>query len=889
MFNLVATLGLLLCALGKAAVAQGVDQRFCIVPVTYGARGDGPAGESWRLTDSRFDIPGLPAPVFTPAASFAGPWTIDSDRREIPYKGLFPRSYLDIGDWGREPWSGRVVAVHGGHVFVLNPAADHFEEIEGAAGKGGKYFGSIAVLPRRRMTIAVDNNGVPFVVAANTLQPWLSPDELAAHGVHGIRRLYDSPFLSAVIIRDKENTLHALTDDDKWYRVGSVDSSISDDFVDAPKSGAALLVDLHSVVVIRKNGAGAAVSFASNTIDGQDFYVSKLFGQLVGFRTPLFRRGRWQHLTPEGFNDIPGGDFAPGTPAAYVRDQPTLGLTLFQGSTGLYLYDGATMEPVKGEARESLVYDLPSIGRVLVVTQSGIFEVTRDGTLVSRPMPFPATGVFPEPQLADWPQAGVALVATRAGVFSLDRDLNARPVLGGDQIDLGGLDFAHGTMASTGDLILTGRNGVFLAVDGRGGGAALCQQERDVRRAIPESMLCLKGVPGSDEASIGFAIGGIIEAPRDQGLLVDAISGLFLQRPNGSFKNLAPRGGQYTRGLVALPWSNDVLTTGPDGTVVRSDLSLERLHQWVLPKVISRSIGGALVTAGEGEHAPQLLQLDKGTYRLRTLNMPSVDVAVDAPWFGGVLVSGGAGLSLVRGDGSLTPFKFANAASPPRPALSAAFYARVAFGVSDVFAIDRLQTIYAREQHGGWFRLTKDRAWLPVEGLPNQLALAHFDPGKGEALFGMGSGIYAVGRDGKARKLDGPGAPGSIVRAFASAGHSILAGGNEGLFEVSEDLSHVAPLAHGSADSIGSVFAILDVGFAGFDIVETSSGTYAFEDGELKRVPALSSVARADNLTVLPRLRRVLATKSSERGPLLFELGRNDQNGQCGRLTVEPR
>jgi hypothetical protein len=886
---LIAAVGLLL----PGAFAQEADQRFCIVPVANAAQGIGPVGQVWRSIDTTFDIPGLPAPVFTPTPGT--PWTIDSDRRAVKYSGLFPQSYLDAGTWVREPWSGRVVALAQDGILVLKPDTGRFEKIASQAVAVGHR---ITVLPRRRLTVVLGIAGGLLAVTSNALETWLSADELAAHGVHGVQAVYDSAFLAATILVDVNGTFHAYTDDGGWYSAGSAEKSRGGHLVDAPGSDAALLFLDHSVIAIRKKIEGSTVSFATEIATtgswtGEaNFYTSKVTGQFLNYTGSFFHSPRWQRLTSDGFSDIPGGNFAIPRrqffgPSSYVHDLPTLGRTLIEGEDGLYLYDGTTVKPVKGGGRQSFgalgrVYDLPSIGRVLITTQSGIFELTRDGTLVARPMPFPTDGIYPKPQLAEWHNAGVVLASTKLGIFVLDRELDARPIPGGDQVDLGGLDFAHGEMASTGDLVLSGDRSVFLAVSGKGQGSAVCQHERELSQAIPDSTLCLKGIQGTDEASIGFAIGGMVEAPRGQGLLVDTVKGLFLQRLDGSFANLEPRGGQYTRELAILPWSGDVLTLGPDATVVRADLSLEKLGQWTRPKVISSAIEGALVIAGEGDYPPELLKLENSKYRLRNIGINAVEAAVDAPWLGGALVWNHSGLFLLKPDGNVIPFRAANIAPPLRPDLSGTLYSKVLFGVSDFFAIDRFQTIYARQQHSGWFRLTRDRQWLPVHGLPNELALVHFDPGQGEILFGLADGIYAVDANGEARKLSDSSS--GVIDAIAGAKDVILAGGNHGLFEISKDLSRFVPVANGSDDAIGSVSDILDVEFAGIDVIEASRGTYSFEGGKLRRIRDLSAAVDAQRLTVYPRLRRVLATKHFVSGPLIFELGRVDERGDCSDL-----
>jgi hypothetical protein len=895
MFNIIVALGLWTAA----ASGQEVDQRFCIVPIK--AVGDGSAGETWRLVGTRFDIPGLPAPVFTPSALPGGrPWTISKERKAVSYEGPFPRSYLDFKNWIQEPWSDRIVALtYGGGVSILTPGSNQFEEIAGSAGKNGHRFGAITVLPHRHLTVIVEGSGTVFVVKGKTLEPWLSTDELRSHGVNGIRELYDSPFLSAIIVRDTDGNIHALTDADKWERIGSVGRSASGNFIDTPNSGVAVFLGQGFVLAIRKNSSKAEASFTSETFNGYKFYVSSHFGQLIGFRTTLFGSGRWQRLSSEGFVDIPGGDFAPVARdgISLVRDLPTLRRMLLEGTRGLYLYDGARIQPVKGSGREIYgdhprIYDLSSIGRVLLVAKREMFELTNGGELASRSMPFP-TDSYPLTQLVDWPKAGTALAATKFGVFVLDQNLNARPILGGDRLELGWLDFNHGEIFETGELILSGHSGVFLAVDGRGAQASLCRHEREVQQAISQSTLCLRAVPdipGRDENSNSPAIGGMIEAPRRQGLLIDTASGILLLRPDGILANIEPRRGQYARSLRTFPWSEDVFEVGRNSTVVHGDLSFEKLDQPFVPKVVSGAMRAALVDSGENNHRPMLLRPENEKYELLKIDlndMQKLEAAYDTPWLGGMLTLVNSRLFLLQRDANLVPLVATNTGASPPP-ISNAFYSDVLFGVSDVFAVSRIEIVYVRSQQAGWFRLTKQREWLPISGLPNQLALAHFDPGQGEVLFGLSTGVYAVDADGGARKVDGPSSPQDIIRTFADVGHVILAGGNEGLFEIAKDLSRVVPVANGSAETIGSVAEIINVGFAGFDIVQASNGTFAFENGELKRIPGASVANGFVNYKVFEGARRVFAMKGGD-GPPLFELGRNDQNGRCLKAIVDER
>jgi hypothetical protein len=344
----------------------------------------------------------------------------------------------------------------------------------------------------------------------------------------------------------------------------------------------------------------------------------------------------------------------------------------------------------------------------------------------------------------------------------------------------------------------------------------------------------------------------------------------------------------YTRGLVRFPWSDDIFATGPDAVVVRGDVSLEHLQKNLYLKSVLSSIEGALVTTTQSGDSPVfLLQDDGGKYRLKPTSLKGLDGTADTPWFGGALVWTRSGLLLLDRSGEVKPFVLsADRYAPMRGGLSVNFYTRLLFGASDLHTIDRFRTVYFRQGRAGWFQITRDRKWSPITGLPNELMLTTFDPGQGEVLLGMADGVYAINADGQARKLEGAGVSRGVIRAFARSGNKIIAGGNEGLFQIPDDLSTISPIPNASVESIGTVERIHDVGFAGFDIVEASNGTYAFEGGKLMRIAALASSARYDHLGVFSRLGRVLMTRRIASGPLIFELERKNPAGDCtGRLS----
>lgn len=326
---------------------------------------------------------------------------------------------------------------------------------------------------------------------------------------------------------------------------------------------------------------GLAVGRAGNE------YISKVFQRTLVYDGDWFGWFRWRQSTPGGLANIKDGDIrmpSGGSPNSHVYDLPTLGRTLIDGAEGLFLFDGNGLAPVLNGRREIYgeirhVYDLSAIGRVLIVAQHGVYEVTRDGELVARPIPLP-TNLFPGLEFVDWPSTDVALASRPAGIFVVDNDLHVTPILGGDEVENVGTGLVQGEIEGTGDMILDGRRGVFLAVDAQHGGAETCEHERSLHDAISDSDLCLRPVSGTDEQSIG-GVGGMIEAPGKKGILMDTWSGLLLQKTDGSFVNLYPRTSRYARGLVQLPRSDEIVTIGPESEVIHADLSVERMANWI--------------------------------------------------------------------------------------------------------------------------------------------------------------------------------------------------------------------------------------------------------------------------------------------------------------------
>jgi hypothetical protein len=315
---------------GASASAADAATRFCVVLVKE-------LGPNRLIGRAPRRIDALPSVVFTTMADKDSRWTIDADRRLVPYSGSYPVDYLDDNHnrnypdgfifhdhWTTEPWSSRTVATSWGNgaVSVVQPGSHVFRRVN-ENDRRHSYSGPF-LLPRQRTTI-VTSNGSAYIVGDKSLAPWKSQEELAKHGLDGIIALYDAPSLTATIVIDRRNVIFAVADSGESQQIGSLVDFEFGDVFDSPYAGAALFVAQKSVRLIRKVSDGNTVTFSSKTLatssaNGANgyYHYSGKFGQVLahehgGFSDLLAHwrisdlRSGWRRLGPNGFELIPGG------------------------------------------------------------------------------------------------------------------------------------------------------------------------------------------------------------------------------------------------------------------------------------------------------------------------------------------------------------------------------------------------------------------------------------------------------------------------------------------------------------------------------------------------------------------------------------------------------
>jgi hypothetical protein len=369
------------------------DSQYCIVKV-------GDLGKNLLIGRSFHRIPGL-APIFTP---LEGPrYTLSSDRRLTPYNGPYPTSYLNQNPdlrasfafddhWKVEPWSGRIVA-SAEVVAVLQPGARSFQTI----GEPSYSYSPPFVLPRSHETI-VARAGQAWVVGKSSLEPWKPADGLIRAGAGGISGVYDAPSIPAIIVIDPAHRLWGSLDSINWQRLASLDRSAFGRVFDSPGANSALFVSLKSVTKISKAESGGRTVLVAETLSStnangadRDFAYLPQFGETLEYgrgsvgeflRRPglSIPRPSWRKLTPRGFDPITGGDDPAAAPERAsgwkVKALNSIGVTLIDGSGGLFTYDGKEVAVIRGGERAKIgmyptFYDLPAIKRTLIKTYLG--------------------------------------------------------------------------------------------------------------------------------------------------------------------------------------------------------------------------------------------------------------------------------------------------------------------------------------------------------------------------------------------------------------------------------------------------------------------------------------------------------------------------------------
>jgi hypothetical protein len=175
------------------------------------------------------------------------------------------------------------------------------------------------------------------------------------------------------------------------------------------------------------------------------------------------------------FVPVPGGDAATlGGNGTRFYAVPSRGLVVASRTDGrLLTYRDGALAPVQdGDAAgPNLIHDLPVVGRVVVTSLRGVFELTQNLRLVPVPVPVPLSWIA---AVVELPPSGAAAVIAEEGAFALGPEGGLAPIPGGEAA--GSRVAKHVFLPSRNELLYTGDKGLFLLVDRRLSGPDACKR-----------------------------------------------------------------------------------------------------------------------------------------------------------------------------------------------------------------------------------------------------------------------------------------------------------------------------------------------------------------------------------------------------------------------------
>jgi hypothetical protein len=366
-----------------------------------------------------------------------------------------------------------------------------------------------------------------FVVGNDGLVLWQHDELIWKHGITS-PQFHWSDELKALVIfgasegmANKSSTVHVLKDG-SITEVGTLNSyGYGHHLEDLSGQQAALLVTATSAARLvsfrtpegtekyrldrfhEQVGNGAGSHFLSSKQHGSVLYVQKSVA--TSTRPPgdqpessvwrWFQWGRaptrpsehvsWRiHLVARDTLKDLGVVLAPEAPPLVdsvpvrMASFPELGVTLLVSKDALYKFDGTKLQLVDtSQVKDLDLYPrfagASTIGRLLMATSTGLYEVVRDSV---RRLDIPELSgpQFAIRFLKDWEAAGVVIVNRENELYTIDRELKVQRVAGQQTISKS-IDFV-GELVGNGDIVLSGTDSVLLAVDTARHGRELCKQ-----------------------------------------------------------------------------------------------------------------------------------------------------------------------------------------------------------------------------------------------------------------------------------------------------------------------------------------------------------------------------------------------------------------------------
>ena len=485
---LIAASVFLLSSVHGAATAEAA--RLCMVPVPL------------RLPNKFFGPNHLP--FFMSARTFPGsrwpffqPWGApgslifvlnEKDQLELTE---FPIS--GFNELVTEP-SGRVIGFWAvgdrPQLYIQDPANGKFS---GLNGTNENMIGTVATaawISSRRATLIGTSKGL-FSLAADDPIPRVSRLDLYGAAIGKVRWINDLPLHQATAIGTDAGSVFILNSGNRirevpGLRIPQPSSWTRFSEIDHPDR---LLIEMNEALwtaPLHREGDATipdrAQRITSYVFDGSileyypavhQYLVYAKLNSWFSLHPALLRLQ--DELTPvegsAGLNDNP-----------FIQNIPSRGsvaIETFGG--GLYIYDGkSALKPIPGSTKAEIgadpkVYDLAGQDKVIVVTTSGLYELTAEGHLDRLPAPPELEGAQFN-QLAEMPESHLAVVFTDRGAFELDPAGRLSRVRGGEGVDFGitGMSIATRIPVRESLFVSTYHSGSFMILDEDRTGEGAC-------------------------------------------------------------------------------------------------------------------------------------------------------------------------------------------------------------------------------------------------------------------------------------------------------------------------------------------------------------------------------------------------------------------------------
>ncbi|PWR18991.1 hypothetical protein DKG75_18665 [Zavarzinia compransoris] len=421
----------MLLLLAAALPATALAGRLCLLPVGDGAPGAADLGDAWRIVRKIDSFHGRPRPIMQ-GGNRRGVWTIDENRRLVPYGGPYPTFGL-AARYLHDPATDRLVGIDRTGLYVAPAADGRFQPL---ATPPGFRFYDIA-LARGQVYVGVADAGV-HRLAGPTLVPAFPPAVWTVREVEGMPGLLATA-ADGLILHVGEGAVQT-----PLYTLAKTtgDYLLTADLL--PGNRLLLRSQKETVAIDLDWADGTPRPRAVHRLERRQTNraAADLVSKALGLYLTLSdaEPGRLLRLGAAGLETVASLPLRPHP----FTDLPALGLVLVNaghvsdriGNGGLYAYDGDRLVPIPDSGADAIgtwtwIRPAETIGKILIYSERGLFELGPD--LRIRPLPppegFPAGEAIRD--IAEMPASRRVAVITAGGLYTIDAEGRAETVAGG--------------------------------------------------------------------------------------------------------------------------------------------------------------------------------------------------------------------------------------------------------------------------------------------------------------------------------------------------------------------------------------------------------------------------------------------------------------------------